>query len=760
MSEPYVLVVEDSPSHATAAEYALVAGGFRVEICRTLRAALARLVDEQRAAPVAVVLDLALPDSDGVETFDRLFAVGPPPVVVLSGHTDPGLALLLIERGAQDYLLKGEYSATAIARSVRQAIERGRVEEERHVREEADAAVRAQRAFVATMSHEVRTPLNAILGVSELLAQTPLASDQRKYVEIARRCSRALKILLDNALELSRLESGREFSQEPFDLESVVDECLDTFSFAAHEKGIALVANLADDAIGTVGGDEVCLRQILFNLVGNAVKFTEQGRVVISVKRSSERIEIEIADTGIGIAHDRQAAVFERFVQAEVGTTRRFGGSGLGLALCRDMVVALGGEITFESEPGEGTVFRVELPWSVAPHACAQTFAGRRILALIADAVERHSLAARLRRRGARVEEVATIEEALGALGAGSQFDALLLDVRLPDHGGLELLERLQRCARTEPGALAASAPYCVVLLPLNHRLDDLAHCEALGALALCKPVGWEALERALRDGCRTSAGAAVEPPAYPGCRILLAEDAEENRVIAQAYLRSALCRVENAVDGQDAVEKWRRGEFDLVLMDIHMPGIDGCEATRRIRAEERRSGRRAVPIVAVTADTQSEQRDACLAAGCNGHLGKPFTQVELFEVLRKFLIPRAEQPAEERRPEARAEIPPELADLAEQYLANRLADATALLAASRSGDLADARERAHKIKGSGTGYGFPHVSELGARIERAAEVGDVPGVGRWAGMLSEYAEQQLAALGRTSSSRRGPITD
>ena len=536
------------------------------------------------------MLDLTLPDSDGVDTFDRLLAVGPPPVVVLSVHADPGLALSLIDRGAQDYLLKGEYSGTAIARSVRQAIERGRLQEERRVREEAEAAVRAQRAFVATMSHEVRTPLNAILGVSELLAQTPLAPDQRKYVEIARRCGRALKILLDNALELSRLESGRVgFPHEPFDLESVVDECLDTFSFAAHEKGIALVADLADDAIGTVVGDEVCLRQILFNLVGNAVKFTEQGRVVISVQPSGERIEIEIADTGIGIPHDRQAAVFERFVQAEAGTTRRFGGSGLGLALCRDMVVAVGGEISFESEPGEGTVFRVELPWRVAPRACAQTFAGRRVLALIGDAVERRSLAARLRRRGARVQEVATVEEAVRALGAGSEFDALLLDVRLPEHGGIELLERLQRCARAEAGALAAPAPHCVVLLPMNHRLDDLAHCEALGALALCKPVGWEALELALRDGSRAPAPATAEPPAYPGCRILLAEDAEENRLIAQAYLRSAQCRVETAVDGQDAVEKWRRGDFDLVLMDIHMPGIDGCEATRRIRAEEQR---------------------------------------------------------------------------------------------------------------------------------------------------------------------------
>jgi len=748
MDEPCVLLVEDSPAHATAEEYALAAGGFRVELCRTLGAALERLGDEQRRRPIAVVLDLTLPDSDGADTFDRVMALKPPPVVVLSVHADPELALTLIDRGAQDYLVKGELTGTAIARSVRQAIERGRLQEERRVREEAEASLRAQRAFVATMSHEVRTPLNAILGVSELLAQTPLAPDQRRYVEIARQCGRALQGLLDNALELSRLESGSvEVPHEPFDLESVLDECLETFSFAAHRKGTTLVANLTDDVSGTVVGDELRLRQILFNLVGNAVKFTEEGRVAVSIRSRADQITIDVADTGIGIPLERQDAVFERFVQAETGTTRRFGGSGLGLALCREMVVALGGHISLESEPGKGSVFRVMLPWRVERRACEQTLAGRQVLALLGDPVERRSLAARLRNRGARVKEAASVAGVERALGSGTHFDALLLDVRLPASGGLDLLDR---CARDGNPDLGTPPPRCVLLLPMNHRIDDLARCEALGALALCKPVRWHTLELALRDGVTTPTLATAAPPSYPGCRILLAEDAEENRVIAQAHLRSARCRVETAVDGADAVERWRRGDFDLVLMDIHMPGIDGCEATRRIRAEERKSGRRPVPIVAITADTQTEQREACLAAGCDGHLGKPFTQADLFEVLRKFLTPRGESVARDHPGEPRAEIPAELADLAEGYLHNRRADASALLTAARSGDLADARQRAHKIKGSGAGYGFPRVSELGAWIEHAADIGDVAAIERCAEMLSEYAERELDALAKT----------
>ncbi len=743
-----VLLVEDDPLDAALARRALRAAGVtEVEHCSTLGDTLERLADPERPRPTVLLLDLTLPDSDGIETFDRLAAASPPPVVVMSGDEDPLRALALIERGAQDYLVKGEMSGAAIARSLRLAVERARLSEElREARDHALIAARSQSAFVAAMSHEIRTPLNAILGMSELLAQTRLDLDQREYVEIFRRCGRALKGLLDNALELSRFESGRiELAHEPFELDALVQECVESFAFAAHRQGLALVADVTEDAVGSVVGDEGRLRQVLFNLVGNAVKFTSAGRVVVRVRqREGETgVVFEVSDTGIGIPADRLDAVFERFVQAESGTTRRYGGSGLGLALCRELVEAMGGSIGVESETGRGSTFRVELPLRVEPRARGAALHADAVLVLLDDPVERAALAAGLRARGARTAEFARVSDAERAL-RDERFDALLIDARLRGEGGLELIEQ-------RDVALPARA---VVLLPMDHRAGDLARCEAAGAVALCKPARWEDLLDALRgEAPRRTSKSPSGAPELAGRTVLIAEDAPENRAVVLAHLAPTGCAVVVAEDGAEAVARCAERRVDLVLMDLHMPRIDGCEAARRIRAAERAAGRPRVPIVALTADALPEQRAACLTAGCDAHLGKPFTREGRYGLLTRFLggaaLPASPAPAPvpAPAPDADEEIPAEIADLAEEYLENRRGDAAKLRRAVAAGALDDARRVGHNMKGSGAGYGFARVTEIGSGVEQAAARGDAAAVARLAEALDEYAAKRLADL-------------
>jgi signal transduction histidine kinase/ActR/RegA family two-component response regulator len=757
MHELRVLWIEDGPlDEGLGNELLRVAGVDAVERCSSLPAALARVESGGVPTPTVLLLDARLAEGEALEVFDRLVAAQPPPVVVLGPEEDPDRARVLIERGAQDFLVRGETSGAALARSLRQAALRAQgLAVLRASRDRALQVADARSAFAAAISHEIRTPLNAILGMSDLLAQTQLDLDQREYVEIFRRCGRSLLGLLDNALELSRLENGRiDLVREPFELDALLHECLESFAFTAHRKGLALVGEVADEAVGTVVGDEGRLRQVLFNLVGNAVKFTESGRVVLRAQPADApgEIALEVEDTGIGIPVERHRAIFERFVQAESGTTRRYGGSGLGLALCRELARAMGGRIDVESAPGAGSHFRVVLPLAVQPRAAAGgDLAGLRVRVLLADAVERGALAARLRRRGAEVEEIADVEGAERRLGAPRAGDALVLDARLRGGGGLEHLERIRRAEGAPPQRR-------VVLLPMDHRIGDLARCAAAGATALTKPVRWEDLEAALR-GTHVAAHPVAWDSAVPrfaGRRILVAEDVEENRLIVQRYLEPTGADVEVALDGREAVERCDARHYDLVLMDIHMPLLDGCEATRRIRSRERETGRSRTPIVALTADALPEQRAACLTAGCDGHLGKPFTREDLYRLFRQLLgAPAAESAAEPvpaPRPtpaaDERPEIPPELADLAEEYLTNRRRDAETLHEAARRRAWEQARRLGHNMKGSGAGYGFRRVSELGAEIEWAAARGDAAALQRVAAALSAYAEKALAELG------------
>ena len=739
-----LLVVEDNEPDAQQLERALRRAGGRppFEIRRARSAAEAVAVLAERAFD-AIVLDLSLPDASGAECFEGIRAVaGDAPIVIMTGHEDDALALSLLERGAQDYVLKSQLSPPDVERCIRYAIKRREAERalERGLRT-AEEAARAKGSFIAAMSHEIRTPLNAILGMADLLLGTTLQRDQREYVQVFRRAGRGLLDLLENVLELSRLESGRfELRHDSFDAVSLVQDCVEMFGFAAHGKGLALVADMEPTLVPHRIGDPARVRQILVNLVGNAVKFTEAGCVEVSLRDvgAGSGLEIEVLDTGPGIPSDRLERIFERFAQADPGVFTRHGGSGLGLALCRELVERMGGSIGARNRPKGGAGFTVRVPLRVDPLVQTEPkplarLAGLRVLLVDDSQPERRCYAAWLRREGAEVVEVASAAAAREAL-ALTRFGVAVLDARMPEEGGLSIAETLAGCV---------DRPRVVVLLSMNHRSADYARCAAAAAHPLLKPLRCETLVETVRGASpKTVEPDATLPTKLGSLKLLLAEDSVDNRALVEAFLRDTDVELRCVETGADALRVLRGEEFDLILMDVSMPEMDGHEATRRIRARERERGAQAVPILALTAHASPADARASLAAGCDGHMTKPFDRRALLEAIRRYA--RRPSGAEGELAPPEIDIDPQIADLLPDYLKRRSQDVGALRIALAAGDRDTLRTLGHRMKGSGTGYGLPRVSELGAELERAARHDDLAGADRTIQALAAL----LAALG------------
>ena len=766
-----VLIVEDDELYVKVVRRALRDSNlaFRVEHVTTLAEARARLGAE---SVDLVVLDLTLPDSTGARSFDVVRKEAPgAAVVIFTGRDDVALARELIRRGAEDYQVKGDVHPRSLTRCFEYSIERMRtLSELEHTRTEALSAARARSDFVSAMSHEIRTPLTAILGMAELLENTPLSTYQRSYVQIFGRCGRSLLSLLDNVLDLARFDEHKvELSEEDFDLRKLAGEVVETFALNAHCKGLAIAAEV-DSRAGIRRGDLARLRQVLFNLAGNAVKFTQRGFVVLRITMEGEDVRFEVVDSGEGIAPDRVAAIFAPFEQADATTSRQHGGSGLGLALSERITRMMGARIEVESEPGAGSRFHFALrlpPGSEPAGAATQPepdLVGRRILLASSQSEERRILGAQLRNCGARLEEAVDAEHALpllrDAAASGQRFDVLIADSQMTGEGGIDLLERLHA---QDPGVLPERA---VILLWTNHRSSDLARLEALGAAGILKPARWDVLARAVL-GKRERAGpprGSGKPPCLRGCAILVAEDTEENRVLIAAHLAPTNCRVEMAHDGEQALELWRAEPFDLVLMDMRMPGVDGFEATRRLRADERARGLERTPVVALTAHALPDEVRACLDAGCDGHLAKPFSRVSLYAVLCSHLAgskPDAtggDAGSDGTSDEAgglEIEAMPELADLAGEYLERRGADLAELRQALAAGNFDRIRTLGHNMKGSAASYGFAPIGRIGNAMERAAVEGDPENVQRAIEGLAGYVEQARRALASGTAAGR-----
>ncbi len=643
--------------------------------------------------------------------------------------------------------------------------------------EQARRATAAKAAFLASMSHEIRTPLNGVIGMTELLLDTPLSTTQTEYAETVRKSAESLLLIINDVLDYSKIEAGElRLEAAPFDLEIALKDVTDLVGASARAKGLELALRIAPGTPRHVVGDVTRLRQVLTNLVGNAVKFTHDGHVLVEVAAEGRddgavRCRFAVEDTGIGIPAEKQRRIFERFTQADASTTRRYGGTGLGLAISKQLVERMGGRIAVESVPGRGSTFSFTLQLPVSEEIAAPlagSLDGLRALIVDDRAVNRRILAEQLTGWGARSDAVASVAEALEALRsarrASDPYIIGVLDYQLPDGDGLALARELRADHGFDNLAL-------VVVSSIGDRPDDESGGEVDGWLV--KPARPSALYNALVDAlARRGTGVAraapvrrtKAPSARPRLagRVLVAEDNVVNQKVIVALLEKLGCRADLASNGREAVDQIERFPYDLVLMDCEMPEMDGFAATAEIRRREAGTGRR-VPIVALTAYAMTGARERCLAAGMDEYLSKPVREPELTATLGAMLpmvpappepVPTASAlPAVPAAPILLGDLagdPDLMREIVDLYRSNApgwVAEITQALAARDSSALARA---AHTLRGALSHLGVPAATEATRALEEAGRAGDLdPAPKALARLETElrHLDESLAAL-------------